>query len=195
MILKFIRFIKARFSGKNRDKSNSYAVKSNVEKARELGVKIGSNCDLISLPMFASEPYLIEIGNNTTISCDVFFLTHDGSTRVIRNLPDGNSETVIYGTIKIGNNCFIGCRSTILPNVSIGDNSIIGACSLVNKSIPANCVAAGNPCRVICSLEEYRRKNECKFMYMVSLPYKEKKEYLLKYFDIDENKDSICLGK
>ena len=155
-----------------------------VEQARLEGVRIGNNCSLISKPDFSSEPYLISIGDNTTISFDVVFVTHDAATRVIRNLPNGNKETVIYGPISIGNNCFVGCRTTILPNVSIGDNSIIGACSLVNKSIPANCVAAGNPCRVICSLAEYRKKHEKDFLYMVSLPYDQKKDYLLKHFNI-----------
>lgn len=110
-------------------------------------------------------------------------MTHDAATRVIRNLPDGNPETVIYGPIKVGKNCFIGCRTTILPNVEIGDNTIIGACSLVNRDIPANVVAAGNPCKVICTLEEYRQKHKDDFLYMVSLPYEEKKAYLKKLYD------------
>lgn len=49
-------------------------------------------------------------------------------------------------------------NSTILKGVTIGDNVIIGANSLVNKDIPSDCVAAGNPAKVICSLKEYRFK-------------------------------------
>ena len=160
---------------------------SPVERARALGVRIGRNVRLIepiSPVAFSTEPYLIEIGDGTTISFEVVFLTHDGATRVIRHLPDGNPETVIYGPIKIGRNCFIGCRSTILPNVTIGDNSIVGACSLVNRDIPPNSVAAGNPCRVICSLAEYRKKHESDFRYVVSLPREEKKRLLLESFGL-----------
>ena len=51
--------------------------------------------------------------------------------------------------INIGNNVFIGMNSLILKGVSIGDNSVIGAGSVVTKSIPANCIAAGVPCKVI----------------------------------------------
>ena len=102
-------------------------------------------------------------------------MTHDAATRVIRNLPDGDPETVIYGPIKVGKNCFIGCRTTILLGVTIGDNSIIGACSLVNRDIPSGVIAARNPCKVICTLEEYRKKHEQDFLYKVSLPYEEKK--------------------
>lgn len=151
---------------------------------RTLGVRIGENCDFITPPDFSSEPYLITIGDNTTISFDVAFVTHDASTRVIRHLPDGDSETVIYGTIEVGSNCFIGCRSTILPNVKIGDNSVIGACSLVNRDIPANVIAAGNPCKVICTLDEYREKHKKDFLYMVSLPYEEKKKYLMRLYNL-----------
>ena len=155
-----------------------------VTHLRNLGVKVGENVSLITLPHTSSEPYLISIGDNTTVSFDVAFITHDAATRVIRNLPDGNPETVIYGTIEVGKNCFIGARTTILPNVKIGDNTIIGACSLVNKSIPANCVAAGNPCKVLCSLDEYREKHKDEFLYMVSLPYEEKKKYLIEKYNI-----------
>lgn len=51
-------------------------------------------------------------------------------------------------------------QTTILKGVHIGNNVIIGANSLVNKDIPDNCVAAGNPCKVIMSLEEYHEKRK-----------------------------------
>ena len=143
---------------------------------------IGKNVDLVSPgPNFGSEPYLITIGDNTTVSFDVAFVTHDAGTRVLRNLATNEKEkqTVIYGEIKIGKNCFIGCRSTILPGVTIGDNCIIGAGSVVNRDIPANHVAAGVPCKVICTLEEYKEKHKDDFLYMFKLPYEEKKKYLL----------------
>lgn len=64
------------------------------------------------------------------------------------------------GGVAIGNNVFIGMKSTILKGVHIGNNVIIGANSLVNKDIPDNCVAAGNPCKVIMGLEEYHEKRK-----------------------------------
>ena len=64
------------------------------------------------------------------------------------------------GGVKIGDNVFIGMQTTILKGVHIGNNVIIGANSLVNKDIPDNCVAAGNPCKVIMSLEEYHEKRK-----------------------------------
>lgn len=160
-----------------------YQRQTKLEDYLQLGLRLGENVDFVSLPNFGSEPYLISIGDNTTISFDCAFVTHDAATRVIRNLPDGDPETVIYGPINIGKNCFIGCRSTILAGVTIGDNTIIGACSLVNRDIPSGVVAAGNPCKVICTLDEYRKKHETDFMYIVSLPYDKKKAYLLNYFN------------
>ena len=62
------------------------------------------------------------------------------------------------GSITIGNNVFIGAKSTVLYDVKIGNNVIIGAGSLVNKDIPDGVVAVGVPCKVIGGFEEYQRK-------------------------------------
>lgn len=51
--------------------------------------------------------------------------------------------------IKVGNNVWIGGNVTVLPGVTIGDNAVIGAGSVVTRDIPANCIACGNPCKVI----------------------------------------------
>ena len=64
------------------------------------------------------------------------------------------------GGVKIGNNVFIGMKTTILKGVHIGDNVIIGANSLVNKNIPDNCVVAGNPAKIIMSIEDYYIKRK-----------------------------------
>ena len=68
--------------------------------------------------------------------------------------------------------------------VTIGDNVIIGAGSIVNTDVPSNTVAAGSPCKVICTLDEYIQKHQDDFLYMVHLPYEEKKKFLLKHFGL-----------
>jgi len=93
--------------------------------------------------------WLITIGNNVTFSIRVVLLAHDASTKQIMGCTK-------IGKIKIGDNVFIGANSTVLLNVTIGDNSIIGANSIVTKDIPSNCVVAGNPAKVICSVDEYK---------------------------------------
>ena len=96
--------------------------------------------------------FLVEIGNNVTFSIRVTVLAHDASTK--KSL--GYTK---IGKVVIGDNVFVGANATVLPNVIIGNNSIIGANSVVSKNIPENCVAAGNPARVISSLEEFKTKN------------------------------------
>ena len=56
------------------------------------------------------------------------------------------------GTVTLKKNCKIGSHSVIMPGVTVGENSVIGACSFVNKDIPANSVAYGVPAKVIRSL-------------------------------------------
>ena len=105
-----------------------------------------------------TRPWMIEIGNDVQITSGVTLLTHGYDWSVLKGVYGevlGSS-----GVLKIGNNVFIGMHSTILKGVTIGNNVIIGAHSLVNKDIPDNCVAAGNPCRVIMSLEEYYKKRK-----------------------------------
>jgi acetyltransferase-like isoleucine patch superfamily enzyme len=116
------------------------------------GVKIGKNVRFTGSPNWGSEPYLIEIGDNVTISQDVKFLTHDGGLWVLREKFKGLNY---FGKIKIGSNIFIGAGSIILYDVNIGNNVIIGAGSIVTKSIPDNSVVAGVPARLIKTLEEY----------------------------------------
>ena len=64
------------------------------------------------------------------------------------------------GKVKIGNNVFIGMQATILKGVTIGNNVIIGANSLVNKNVPDNTVVAGNPAKVIMTIDEYYEKRK-----------------------------------
>lgn len=60
--------------------------------------------------------------------------------------------------VHIGRNVWIGAGAVILPGITIGDNSVIGAGSIVTKDIPANCVAYGNPCRVVREIGEHDRE-------------------------------------
>ena len=59
--------------------------------------------------------------------------------------------------VHIGKNVWVGAGAVILPGVTIGNNSVIGAGSVVTKDIPANCVAVGNPCRVLREIGEHDR--------------------------------------
>ena len=60
--------------------------------------------------------------------------------------------------IRIGRNCWLGAGVIVMPGVTIGDNSVIGAGSIVTKDIPSNVVAVGNPCRVLRQIGEHDRQ-------------------------------------
>lgn len=147
--------------------------------AKRIGVKIGQNCR-VGMPNWGTEPYLISIGNHVTISCDVIFLTHDGGTWVFREKDEYKGITK-FGKITIGDNCFIGCRSTIMPGVSMGNNSILGAHSLLTKSIPSGEVWGGVPAHFLMTVDEYARK--CKLGNgNIDITESNKKEILMSWF-------------
>ena len=77
----------------------------------------------------------------------------------------GTAYREYMGCIKIENNVFIGANATILADVHIGSNVIIGAGTLVNKDLEGGYVYAGVPARRICSFEEFVRKRECQVSY------------------------------
>lgn len=132
-----------------------------INHLRKCGAVIGERCvffDPSSTLIDMTRPYLIELGDDVQIPFGVAILTHGYDWSVLKGAYGDVLGSA--GKVKIGNNVFIGSRSTILKGVTIGNNVIIGACSLVNKDIPDNCVAAGNPCRVIMSLEEYYEKRK-----------------------------------
>ena len=95
--------------------------------------------------------YLIEIGDDVTMSIRVTMLAHDASTKKLTGYTR-------LGKIKIGNHVFIGANATILPGVTVGDYAVIGAGSVVTHDVPAGTVVAGVPARVICSSEDLAEK-------------------------------------
>lgn len=122
-----------------------------VETMRKNGVQIGKNVQLINAKLDWNHGFLIEIGDNVTIT-NATILAHDASTKIFL----GYSK---IGEVKIGSNVFIGHGSIVLPNVHIGNNVIIGAGSVVSHDIPENSVAVGTPAKVICSLDAYLEKH------------------------------------
>lgn len=164
---------------------NSYRRRDPIQYARYIGVKVGNNCRFVDNPSWGTEPYLISIGNHVLISSQVTFVNHDGSTFVFRE-TEPYKGTYKFGPIKIGDNCFIGLRSILLPNVSVGSDCIIVAGSVVTKSVPSGEVWGGVPARYIMKTEDYAKK-----CYENRLPYdaerivSNKKEEMLRCIRMD----------
>ena len=121
---------------------------------RTQGATIGTGTRILTKSL-GSEPYLVTIGDETLISTDVMFSTHDGATWVLRDeLPD----LAVFGRITIGRRSFIGTRTVLLPGCSVGDRSVVGAGSVVNSDIPDGVVAVGVPARVVSTIDEFRER-------------------------------------
>lgn len=111
----------------------------------------------MGMPNFGSEPYLVSIGRQVTISSRVTFVNHDGATWVFRRQPR-YAKVIKFGRIVIHENCFIGTGATILPGVTIGPNAVVAAASVVIENVPPNTVVGGTPARVLMGVDEYAEK-------------------------------------
>lgn len=141
---------------KEKTDSDSY-----VRYLRSLGMRIGERTKIYSprnVLIDCTRPWMIEIGEDVQIAYGVIILTHGYEWSVLKGVYGDILGSC--GKVTIGNNVFIGMNTVILKGVTIGNNVIIGAGSLVNRDVPDNCVVAGNPARVIMSLEEYHAKRQ-----------------------------------
>ncbi|MGN7485003.1 sugar O-acetyltransferase [Priestia megaterium] len=147
----------------NHSRPSEQAVRSNILK--QLFSEIGEDC-YIEPPLHANWGGTnVHFGNsvyanfNLTLvdDCDIFVgdnvmfgpnVTISAGTHPIH--PNLRRKKAQYNVpIYIEDNVWIGAQSVVLPGVHIGENTVIGAGSVVTKSIPANVVAVGNPCRII----------------------------------------------
>ncbi len=128
-----------------------------VAYARSIGVQVGERARLLGIHggTFGSEPFLIRLGEDVTVTAGVQFLTHDGGIAVIRKQVGPFS---VFGRIVVGNNVFIGCRAILLPGITIGNNVVIAAGAVVTKDIPDDVVVAGVPARPIRTVQDYAQR-------------------------------------
>ena len=145
-----------------------------AEMLKEMFAEIGENC-YIEPPLHANwggahchfgkcvyanfnltlvDDSHIYVGDYTMIAPNVVI-----STAGHPILPELREKQYQYNMpVHIGRNCWIGAGALIMPGVTIGDNTVIGAGSVVTKDIPANVVAVGNPCRVLREIGEHDRE-------------------------------------
>jgi maltose O-acetyltransferase len=115
------------------------------------GLRLGD--DVYLAPGVTIDPdfcWLVSLGDQCTVAPGVRILAHDASTK--RHI--GYSRVA---RVEIGRRVFIGADSLVLPGVTVGDDAIIGAGSVVNRDVPAGMVVAGNPATVVASTADYVR--------------------------------------
>ena len=145
------------------------------EKDRLIKDILGKCGDYINIepPFFCDYGYNIEIGENFFANYN-FTVLDVGKVRIGENVqiapnvsiytaghpihPETRNSGYEYGIdITIGDNCWIGGNTCIMPGVTIGKNVVIGAGSVVTKDIPDDVIAVGNPCRVVRTITEEDR--------------------------------------
>lgn len=141
------------------------------KQARKAGCIIGKE-NYIASRFWSSEAYLIQIGSHCQITAGVRMLTH-GCIR------DKYPYFDCFGKVTIGNYVYLGTNSLIMPGVTIGDNVLVAAGSVVTKSIPSNVVVGGSPAKVLCSLEDYIQRNMPYNLNSKGMSSEKKKKLLL----------------
>lgn len=154
--------------------------------ARSLGVNISGTVVFytISRHMFGSEPWLVTLGDRVFITGDTQFITHDGGALVLRR----DDPTVEWtAPIVVGNNVFIG-SATILPGVTIGNDVVVGARSVLTHDVPNGSVVAGNPARIVSSIDDYRDRMTAKSLGLGTFQGDEKALAIADYYGIPRAK-------
>jgi acetyltransferase-like isoleucine patch superfamily enzyme len=106
---------------------------------RLMGIKVGQHVAMAFEPTVdIFYPELIEIGDNSIIGHGATILAHEYLIDKYRT-----------GNVVIGKNVLIGANATILPGVTIGDDAVVSACSLVNRDVPAGAFVGGVPAKII----------------------------------------------
>lgn len=125
-----------------------------LTRLEKKGMRVGTQCSFQEGVVFdESYCWLISIGNQVTLAPYVYVLAHDAS--MIKTLGYAR-----IGKVTIEDKVFVGARTMIMPGVTIGSESIIGADSLVTKDIPPRVVAAGHPAKVLCDLDTFANRHK-----------------------------------
>lgn len=119
-----------------------------IRMQRVRGVTIGSNCHISPYVLIdLLYPQLVKIGNNVTVGSNTLIFAHANPTTNLFLKRNGYPRRVEAVQIKSGAIIFPGC--IITAGVTIGENSMVGAGSVVFEDVPDRCVAIGNPARIV----------------------------------------------
>lgn len=138
-----------------------FLVYGGVASARKRGVRVGVGCRIYIFQL-GTEPFLISIGDNVTITSGVRILTHDGSTALVKDFRGKRYQN--YKSVSIGSNVFVGVNAIILPGVSIGNNCVVAAGSVVTRDVSDGSVVGGNPARFLGTFCDFEKKVKSTFV-------------------------------
>lgn len=161
-----------------------YASLDPVSYAKWIGVQCKGAVKIYgsSYGMFSTEPFLVTLGDNVYISVGARFICHDGSTLPLRQtIPD----LELAGPISVGSNVFVGTGALILPNVTIGDDCVIGANAVVTKDVESGMIVAGNPARVVSTMKEFIEKAKRNSLKIGHLSGRKKEQEYKRIFGIE----------
>jgi maltose O-acetyltransferase len=157
MILRVLGPLKARFE--------QARLEHRWRSLRAHGMRIGESVWLpASTWIDVSHCFLISIGDRCGFGEECMILAHDAQM-------DEFLDAARLGKVTIHESCHIGARSVILAGVEIGPRTLVGANSVVTKSLPPDTVCAGNPARVICTLQEYLDRHRERIAESPTFPY------------------------
>ena len=135
------------------------------KRLRSLGMVIGKDVCLPSSTWLDREfCFLISIGDHCGFGEECLILAHDAQM-------DEFLDAARIGRVIVHDSCHIGARTVILPGVEIGPKTIVGANSVVSRSLPPETVCAGSPAKVICSLADYLQKHRQRLTEAPTFPY------------------------
>jgi acetyltransferase-like isoleucine patch superfamily enzyme len=132
--------------------ATGYSGKCRLDVRNGAVLKIGNNVGMSLATIVCHNKITIEDYVNIGVGVHIYDTDFHSLDSTLRQNPKTDWENKITKPILIEKNAFIGAQAIILKGVTIGANSIIGAGSVVTKNIPANVIAAGNPCRVLKNL-------------------------------------------
>lgn len=173
-----------------------------IKHLKKNGASIGKNVKFYApnkTIIDETSPFLLTIGNNVMITEGVTILTHDASWIILSRL-NKNKGRILGGQapVNIGNNVFIGMNATITMGVTINDNVIIGAGSVVTKDCEPNSVYAGVPAKRIMSTtdlinkkinEQFEQAKQIALNYYKVYAVRPPKEVFREYFMLFSNYD------
>lgn len=112
-------------------------------------VRVGRNTWIGPNTLLDGSADALEIGSNCSISAGTQIYTHDTVLWAV----SGGRQPKRHGSVKIGDNVYVGSQCVIVPSIAIGSQAVIGANSLVNRSVPERTIVAGSPARQIGTVE------------------------------------------